>query len=117
MEPVIKTKWQNFNVGMRFCIALSKEASKSSKPVGVSEAATQLLLSSDYDVWIKAAHISANCYNESQGLEPLGENEFMAIADSMGFKALAELIAEMWKTFEAVNTQPLREVEGEKKNQ
>ena len=115
-EPVIKTNLQNYNVGMRFCIALSKGASNGGENVGIRQAASSLIMSSDYEVWVKAAHLAANCYQESQGLEPLTEKQYLDIADKMGFKAMAELIALMWESFEALNTKGLEEVDSEKKN-
>ncbi len=116
MEPIVKTKRQNYNVGMRFCIALAKEAEqRKGEPVPITDAINDLMLSSEYDVWVKTAYLSANAYQESQGLEPLTESEYLNMVDKMGFRALSELIVKLFETFQAVNSQSLDEGEGEQK--
>lgn len=101
---------------MRFCIALAKEAEqRKGEAVPITDAINDLMLSSDYDVWVKTAYLSANAYQESQGLEPLTEAQFMNMVDKMGFRALSELIVKLFETFQAVNSQSLDEGEGEQK--
>lgn len=116
MEPIVRTSRQNYNVGMRFCISLAKEAEKrKGEPVPITDAINELMLSNEYDVWVMTAYLSANAYQESQGLELLSEDEFMNMVDRMGFRALSELIVKIFDAFQAVNSQALDEGEGEQK--
>jgi len=110
MEPTITTKYGKFNVSVRFCINLCKHFEKETgKEIDLLDAASALITGKDYSKWITATMIAYNSNLEVEGKEPVSATEYAKIVDAMGFKALSDLVREIWEGFEAVNTQELKE--------
>lgn len=117
-EPKITTKYLTFNVGVRYAIALTEAASKSTgKDCDIQEALKHYFFDTPNDIklWAESLFLAVNIQREIDGKEQMDVKEFMAICDKMGTRNLGEHFAMLAKSFTELNGKVDKEVETIKK--
>ena len=118
-EPIIKTKYLTFNVGVRYAIALTEAVSQQlNKPCDIQESIHFYFFESQKDIkrWCEALFLSVNIQRECDGKEQMTYSEFMSIIDKMGIKVLGEHFALLAKTFTELNGKSESGILEKKKN-